>query len=247
MHIGVISIFPEMFNTLRCGGITKRALDRELLTLDCWNPRDFSDNKHGYVDDRPYGGGPGMVMQVKPLRSAIKSAVKTLGENTHVIYLSPQGRTLDHQGVLELAQYSQLLFVAGRYEGIDERLIEADIDEQWSIGDYVLTGGELAAMVMIDAITRQLPDALGHESSAVEDSFYAGLLDYPHYSRPEEIDNQRVPPVLLAGNHAEIARWRHKQSLGRTWLKRPDLLQKLALTAEQQLLLDEFINEYKEN
>jgi tRNA (guanine37-N1)-methyltransferase len=245
VNIGVITLFPQMFDALRCGGITARALDRELLTLSLWNPRDFTDNKHGCVDDRPYGGGPGMVMQVQPLRAAIQAAVAALGTDTRVVYLSPQGRRLDHAGVQILLQYNPLLLIAGRYEGIDERIIAHDIDEEWSIGDYVLSGGELPAMVLIDALIRYLPGALGDEDSVTEDSFCHGLLDYPHYTRPEDIDEQTVPAVLLSGNHAHIARWRYKQALGRTWYKRPDLLKKMILSAEQQLLLEEFIQDYK--
>ncbi|HEC86150.1 MAG: tRNA (guanosine(37)-N1)-methyltransferase TrmD [Candidatus Parabeggiatoa sp. nov. 2] len=242
MHIGVITLFPEMLDALRCGGITARALEKGLLKLSTWNPRDFTKDKHRRVDDRPYGGGPGMVMQVQPLRAAIRAAVATMGDDTRVIYLSPQGRRLDQAGV-QILTHERLLMVAGRYEGVDERLIERDIDEEWSIGDYVLSGGELAAMVIIDTLTRRLPGALGHEQSAAEDSFYAGLLDYPHYTRPEEIDGQRVPAVLLSGNHGEIARWRHKQALGRTWQRHPALLEKLELTTEQKTILTEFLAE----
>jgi len=216
MRIGVITLFPQMLDTLRSGGITARALEKGLVELSSWNPRDFSDNKYQRVDDRPYGGGPGMVMQVKPLRATIKQAVGNLGADTKVIYLSPQGRRLDQAGIETLLSYKSLLLVAGRYEGIDERIIEHDIDEQWSIGDYVLSGGELAAMVIIDALTRQLPGALGNQLSAAEDSFVNGLLDHPHYTRPVEIDGQKVPEVLLSGNHAEIAKWRHQQALNRT-------------------------------
>ncbi len=190
MHIGVITLFPQMLDALRCGGITARALERGLLQLSTWNPRDFTHNKHRRVDDRPYGGGPGMVMQVQPLRTAIQMAVSVLGQDTHVIYLSPQGRRFDQTGVQTLLNYPRLLMVAGRYEGIDERLIEQDIDEEWSIGDYVLSGGELAAMVIIDALIRWLPQALGHQESATTDSFYNGLLDHPHYTRPEELAGQ---------------------------------------------------------
>ncbi|HAI70561.1 MAG TPA: tRNA (guanosine(37)-N1)-methyltransferase TrmD [Gammaproteobacteria bacterium] len=243
MHIGLITLFPEMLDTLRCGGITARALEKGLLKLSTWNPRDFTQDKHRCVDDRPYGGGPGMVMQVQPLRAAIQAGVATLGPGTRVIYLSPQGRRLDQAGVQILLNYQRLLLVAGRYEGIDERVIERDIDEEWSIGDYVLSGGELAAMVMIDALIRLLPGALGHEASATEDSFYAGLLDHPHYTRPEEIDGQTVPAVLLSGHHAEIVRWRQKQALGCTWARHPELLEKLSLTPEQETLLNEFIVE----
>lgn len=246
MHIGVITLFPEMFQALYCGGITARALTQQLLTLSFWNPRDFATNKHRSVDDRPYGGGPGMVMQVQPVRAAIQTAKATLGHNTPVIYLSPQGKKLDQQGVDYLGQRQQFILLAGRYEGIDERIIAHDVDEEWSIGDYVLSGGELPAMVLIDALVRHLPGALGHQDSATEDSFVNGLLDYPHYSRPEIIEGKAVPAVLLTGNHADIARWRLKQALGRTWHRRPDLLTKLDLTVEQQRLLNEFISEYEE-
>lgn len=245
MHIGVISLFPRMFDALTCGGVTARALEKGIFALSCWNPRDFAHNKHRHVDDRPYGGGPGMVMQVQPLRDTIQTAKSTLGDTTKVIYLTPQGRPLTQAGIHVLLSNASLLLVAGRYEGIDERVIAHDIDEEWSIGDYVLSGGELAAMVMIDALVRQLPGALGHEDSASADSFYTGLLDYPHYTRPEEIDGQAVPPVLLNGNHAEIDTWRQKQALGRTWLKRPDLLTDKQLTDTQQRLLTEFIKEYE--
>jgi tRNA (guanine37-N1)-methyltransferase len=243
MHIGVITLFPEMLDALRYGGITARALKKELLKISTWNPRDFTQDKHHCVDDRPYGGGPGMVMQVQPLRAAIRAAVNTMGHDTRVIYLSPQGRRLDQAGVQILLNYQRFILVSGRYEGVDERLIERDIDEEWSIGDYVLSGGELAGMVIIDALTRWLPGALGHQESATEDSFYNGLLDYPHYTRPEEIDGQSVPPILLSGHHAEIARWRQKQALGRTWQRHPELLEKLDLTAVQKRLLEEFIAE----
>ena len=245
MHIGVITLFPEMFSALSCGGIVARALERKLLQLSLWNVRDYSQDKHRRVDDRPYGGGAGMVMQVQPVRDCIQAAKAQFQTTPKVIYLSPQGRCLDQAGIHELSQQQNLLMISGRYEGIDERVIEHDIDEEWSIGDYVLSGGELAAMVMIDAITRQIPNALGHENSAVEDSFYQGLLDYPHYSRPEVIDNQAVPAVLLEGHHQAIDTWRHKQALGRTWQKRPDLLAKLELSTHQQALLNEFINELK--
>jgi tRNA (guanine37-N1)-methyltransferase len=245
MHIGVITLFPEMFATLHCGGIVARALERKLLQLSLWNVRDYSQDKYRRVDDRPYGGGAGMVMQVQPLRDCIQAARKQFQSQPKVIYLSPQGRCLDQAGVQALSQQKHLLFISGRYEGIDERILQHDIDEEWSIGDYVLSGGELAAMVMIDVLTRHIPGALGHENSAVEDSFYQGLLDYPHYTRPEVIDEQAVPNVLLTGHHQAIENWRRKQALGRTWQKRPDLLEKLELTLDQQALLDEFINELK--
>jgi tRNA (guanine37-N1)-methyltransferase len=242
MRFGVITLFPEMFAALTCGGITARALQADLCHISCWNPRDYTQDKHRRVDDRPYGGGPGMVMQVQPIRAALHAAVHTLPQPQRVIYLSPQGRPLNQAGVHELLHYHSLILVAGRYEGIDERIIAHDIDEECSIGDYVLSGGELAAMVLIDALVRLLPGALGDTESAMQDSFQAGLLDCPHYSRPEQIDGQRVPDVLLSGDHAAIARWRLRESLGKTWLKRPDLLEKRVLNQEQQDLLAEFIN-----
>jgi len=244
MRIGVITIFPEMFEALSCGGVTARALEKGLVQLYVWNLRDFADNPHGQIDDRPYGGGPGMVMQVRPLRTAITKLRPSLGEKVRVIYLSPQGRRLDQAGIHTLLGYQNLLLIAGRYEGLDERLLERDIQEEWSIGDYVLSGGELAAMVMIDALVRWLPGALGDADSVIQDSFNQGLLDCPHYTRPEEIDGQAVPAVLLSGNHAHIAKWRQQQALGQTWRKRPELLEKLQLTAEQQTFLQQFINEH---
>lgn len=243
MQIGVVTLFPEMFDAVIDCGITSRAVDQGLLQIDCWNPRDFTSDRHRTVDDRPYGGGPGMVMKLEPLRDAIHAARAALPQAT-VIYLSPQGRKLDQRGVEELAKRPQLILVAGRYEGIDERLIEAEIDEEWSIGDYVLSGGELAAMVLVDAVTRLLPGALGDAQSAEQDSFADGLLDCPHYTRPEEFDGRRVPEVLLGGNHESIRRWRLKQALGRTWLRRPELLQGRELNKEQKHLLDEFIREH---
>lgn len=245
MEIGIVSLFPEMFRALTDYGITGRAVQQGLLSLRYWNPRDFTADKHQTVDDRPYGGGPGMLMKVQPLRDAIDAAKQGIGAGAKVAYLSPQGRRLEQQAVRELAQREKLILVAGRYEGIDERVIEADIDEEWSIGDYVLSGGELGAMVMIDAVTRWLPGALGHEDSAEQDSFNTGLLDCPHYTRPEQLMGQEVPPVLLSGHHEEIRRWRLKQSLGRTWLRRPDLLERVELDCEQQQLLAEFKQEYQ--
>jgi tRNA (guanine37-N1)-methyltransferase len=216
-----------------------------LLDVQCWNPRDFTTDKHRTVDDRPYGGGPGMLMKVQPLRDAIHAARQAAGadENVKVIYLSPQGRRLDHAGAKELASAEKLVLVAGRYEGIDERLLETEIDEEWSLGDFVLSGGELPAMVMIDAVARLLPGVLGHADSAAEDSFSDGLLDCPHYTRPEKLDEMSVPDVLLSGNHEAIRRWRLKQQLGRTSQRRPDLLEDLELDKEQQTLLNEFIQE----
>ena len=243
MRVDVITLFPDLVRALGEGGITGRAMERGLLDLKVWNPRDYTHDRHRTVDDRPYGGGPGMVMKVEPLRAAIQAARAAHPSVGPVIHLSPQGRRLDQRGVHELAARPRLILVAGRYEGIDERLVELEIDQEWSIGDFVLSGGELAAMVVIDAVTRLLPGALGDEDSALQDSFADGLLDYPHYTRPEVIDGLRVPEVLLGGNHQAIDRWRRKQALGRTWLRRPDLLDALELNAEQRALLDEFIEE----
>ncbi len=243
MRLGVISLFPQMFDAISEFGVTGRAVSQGLLSLDIWNPRDFTHDRHRTVDDRPYGGGPGMVMKVAPLSEAITAAKQQMGEDTRVIYLSPQGSKLDQQALKQLAGREKMILVAGRYEGIDERLIEKQIDEEWSIGDYVLSGGELAAMVMIDGVARLLPGVLGHEDSAEQDSFMAGLLDCPHYTRPEKLFDQSVPEVLLGGDHEAIRQWRLKQSLGRTWLRRPDLLANETLTDEQQALLKEFIAE----
>jgi tRNA (guanine37-N1)-methyltransferase len=243
LQIEVITLFPEMVNTVIEYGITSRAVKRGLLKVNTWNPRDYTSDNHRTVDDRPYGGGPGMVMMAGPLSAAIADA-RGSGNTPHVIHLSPQGRKLDQKGVMELAQRQHLILIAGRYEGIDERVIDKEVDEEWSIGDYVLSGGELPAMVLIDVLTRTLPGALGHEDSASEDSFFDGLLDYPHYTRPEEIDGQQVPNVLMSGNHEDIRRWRLQQALGRTWLRRPDLLESLQLDDEQQDLLESFKKEY---
>ena len=239
MRIDVVTLFPELVQTLTEHGIPRRAAERGLLRLETWNPRDYTRARHRTVDDRPYGGGPGMVMRVEPLQAAIQAA-RQADVAAPVIYLSPQGRRLDQAGVRELARRPRLILVAGRYEGIDERLIEAEVDEEWSIGDYVLSGGELAAMVLADAVTRLLPGALGDADSAGQDSFMEGLLDYPHYTRPEEVAGRRVPEVLLGGNHAEIERWRRQQALGRTRERRPDLLELLELDEEQQALLAEY-------
>ena len=246
MWVGVVTLFPEMFKAITDHGITSRAVQKGLLQLACWNPRDFTADKHKTVDDRPYGGGPGMLMKVQPLRDAINAAKQAAGGDVKVIYVSPQGKPLNQRGVNELATREKLIFVAGRYEGIDERLIGTDIDEEWSIGDYVISGGELAAMVVIDAITRLQPGAVGDEDSVVEDSFMTGLLDCPHYTRPEQLDDQAVPDVLLSGHHEEIKRWRLKQSLGRTQERRPDLLEKRPLNEQEKLLLAEYLREQDE-
>ena len=243
LQIEVITLFPDMVNTVVEYGITSRAVERGLLRVQTWNPRDYTSDNHRTVDDRHYGGGPGMVMMAEPLCAAITDARGSTSA-PHVIHLSPQGRKLDHKGVMELAQRQHLILIAGRYEGIDERVIDKEVDEEWSIGDYVMSGGELAAMVLIDVLTRMLPGALGHEDSAKEDSFFEGLLDYPHFTRPEEIDGQQVPDVLLSGNHEDIRSWRLQQALGRTWLRRPDLLESLQLNDEQQDLLESFKQEY---
>lgn len=243
MRFGVVTLFPEMLEAVTAYGVTGRAVRNGLIEVECWNPRDFTHDRHRTVDDRPYGGGPGMLMKVQPLRDAIDAARTSLGEGATVIYLSPQGRKLDHAGVRELASRRKLILVAGRYEGIDERLLETEIDEEWSLGDFVLSGGELPAMTLIDAVSRLVPGVLGHQDSASEDSFCEGLLDCPHYTRPEQFDGMQVPEVLLGGNHEEIRRWRLKQQLGRTWQRRPDLLEGLELDREQQTLLNEYIRE----
>ncbi|HEA3273386.1 TPA: tRNA (guanosine(37)-N1)-methyltransferase TrmD [Pasteurella multocida] len=244
MLVGIISLFPEMFKAITEFGVTGRAVKQNLLQVRCWNPRDFTHDKHKTVDDRPYGGGPGMLMMVQPLRDAIQAAKAEVGEGAKVIYLSPQGRKLDQAGVKELAQHQKLILLCGRYEGIDERLIETEVDEEWSVGDYVLTGGELPAMTLIDAVARFIPGVLGKQASADEDSFADGLLDCPHYTRPEVLDGLAVPPVLMSGNHEEIRKWRLRQSLERTWLRRPELLESLALTDEQRKLLKQIKAEH---
>lgn len=243
MRVDVVTIFPEMFAALSDYGITGRAVKAGLLQLHTWNPRDFTRDRHRTVDDRPYGGGPGMVMLAEPLGQAIRAARQAQSRGAPVIYLSPQGRPVDHNLVIEYARKPGLIFLAGRYEGIDERVIQSEVDEEWSIGDYVVSGGELPAMVVIDSLTRQIPGALGDADSAEQDSFAGGLLDCPHYTRPEDYHGQTVPRVLLSGDHEAIRKWRLKQSLGRTWQRRPDLLDKLSLTDEQQQLLDEFRKE----
>lgn len=242
MWFGVVTLFPEMFSVLELG-ITGRAIKNKLIEVKCWNPRDFTQNKHRNVDDAPYGGGPGMVMMAQPLKDAIHAAKISAKETATVIHLSPQGKVFNQPMAVESLAKKNLIFIAGRYEGIDERLLELEVDEEWSLGDFVLSGGELAALTMIDAITRLIPGALGHEDSAREDSITSGLLKYPQFTRPETFDGLQVPEVLLSGNHRDIERWRLKQSLGRTWLKRPDLLTKINLDKFQLELLMEFVNE----
>ena len=241
MRIQVITLFPEEFRPLVGLGVTGRAISTGQVQLELLNPRDYARDRHRSVDDRPYGGGPGMVMAVEPLRSTIQAARERAGEQALVSLLSPQGRRLEQAAVRKLAQRQELILVCGRYEGIDERLIELEIDEEWSLGDYVLSGGELAAAVVIDAIMRLLPGVLGDEQSAAQDSFTDGLLDCQHYTRPEEIEGLAVPPVLLSGDHGAIERWRRQQALGRTWLRRPDLLDKIELDDEARELLAEFM------
>ncbi|MBK8507447.1 MAG: tRNA (guanosine(37)-N1)-methyltransferase TrmD [Candidatus Competibacteraceae bacterium] len=247
MRVDVVTLFPEMVETLLRFGVTGRAVERGLLTVVAWDPRDDARDRHRTVDDRPYGGGPGMVMKVQPLRDTLRRARQAAESPGKTIYLGPQGRPLQQDGVRALAREPRLILLAGRYEGIDERLIDAEVDEEWSIGDYVLSGGELAALVLIDAVARLLPGALNDCESAEQDSFMDGLLDCPHYTRPEDIDGRRVPAVLLSGDHAAIARWRRRESLGRTWLRRPELLALRSLTEGDQALLDDFIRNYRDN
>lgn len=243
MWIGAVSLFPEMFSAVTEYGITGRAVRDGLLTFQTWNPRDFTHDRHRTVDDRPYGGGPGMLMKIQPLRDAIQKAREAAPGNPCVVYLSPQGETLTQSVVESLAAEQQLILVAGRYEGIDERLIATEVDREVSLGDFVLSGGELAAMTVVDAVTRLIPGALGHAQSAEQDSFADGLLDCPHYTRPEVYEGQAVPDVLLGGHHGEIRRWRLKQSLRRTRERRPELLEHRALTDEERELLEEILNE----
>ena len=240
MWIGIVSLFPEMFEALTHYGITRRAIERGILEVDTWNPRDFALDRHKTVDDKPYGGGPGMLMKVEPLHDAIQVARQKSATNCPVVYLSPQGKRLTQADLDRLAEHQELILVAGRYEGIDERLVESVIDEEISIGDFVVSGGELPAMMLIDGITRLLPDALGDRESAEQESFVDGLLDYPQYTRPEDVAGLRVPEVLLSGNHEKIARWRKQQALGRTRERRPDLLVQRELSEEERLLLDEY-------
>ncbi len=238
-----VTLFPEMFAALTDWGVTRRALEQGLWSLALWNPRDFTTDNYRTVDDRPYGGGPGMVMLAEPLEKAIAAAKSAAKGEAKVIHLSPQGAVMDHRKVMALAAEPRLMLLCGRYEGVDERLIRRSVDEELSIGDYVLSGGELAAMVLIDAIVRQLPGALGDGLSAEQDSFVNGLLDCPQYTRPEVYEGEAVPPVLMSGHHAQIERWRLKQSLGRTWLRRPELLERRGLSEVERKLLEEFKQE----
>lgn len=243
MRFDIVTLFPEMVRETASWGVTGRAIDLGRVELKVWNPRDYAKDRYRTVDDRPYGGGPGMVMKVEPLRDAIRHARAGNRIEAPVVYLSPQGRKLDQDAVRRFSKLPGMVLVAGRYEGVDDRLVESEIDEEWSIGDYVISGGELAALVLFDAVVRLLPGVLGHEESAAQDSHMDGLLDCPHFTRPEKIDGLCVPEVLLSGNHEAIRRWRLKQSLGRTWLRRPDLLASRPLDAERRKLLEEFENE----
>ncbi len=243
MKIDVITLFPEALQAMIGMGVTGTAIRTGKIDVGFSNPRDFTRDRHRSVDDRPYGGGPGMVMTVEPLRSAIRAVRDQQADGTRVSLLSPQGRKLDQAAILELAARPGLILLCGRYEGVDERLIDLEVDEEWSIGDYVISGGELAAAIVIDAVSRLIPGVLGDAQSARQDSFMDGLLDYPHYSRPDRVGGMEVPPVLLSGDHEAIRRWRRKQSLGRTWLRRPDLLQGRELDEEARQLLKEFRQE----
>ena len=247
LHLGVVSLIPEIFESLKYG-VTGRAIERGLARIDYWNPREWASRPYRQIDDKPYGGGPGMVMMYDPLRASIVHARSQMPANCRTIYLSPQGRTIQQADLNQIAERKQsLLFLAGRYEGIDERIVSNHVDEEWSLGDFVLSGGELAAMAFIDALVRLLPGSLGHEASAMQDSFMNGLLECPQYTRPATIDGFSVPDVLLGGNHRDIDRWQRKQSLGKTWLKRPDLLEQLQLNESDTQLLVEFKQEYADS
>ena len=247
MRIEIVTLFPEMVEAAACYGVTGRALERGIWTLSCRNPRDFATNSYRTVDDRPYGGGPGMVMTAEPLGKALQAAregMRAVGiEAAPVVHLSAQGEPLTHRRVVELSAGPGMVLLAGRYEGIDERLLEQEVDQEFAVGDFVVSGGELPALLLIDAVVRQLPGVLNDERSKVEESFVDGLLDCPHYTRPETYEGHAVPPVLLGGDHSAIARWRRKQGLGRTWLRRPDLLAARGMNEEETSLLKEYLSE----
>jgi tRNA (guanine37-N1)-methyltransferase len=250
MQLGIVTLFPEMFAAVTEHGISGRAVRSGLMNLELFNPRDYTTDKHRTVDDKPFGGGPGMLMKTEPLMASIAAArqavnqKQTVGEKARVIYLSPQGKTLKQDSIIDLAKRESMVLLCGRYQGIDNRVLENEIDEEWSLGDFVISGGELAAMTLIDAMTRFQPGALGDEGSALEDSFSNGLLHSPEYTRPQSIAGSDVPEVLLSGDHEAIRKWRLKQSLGATWLKRPDLLQAMSLEIEQEELLEQFKQDY---
>jgi tRNA (guanine37-N1)-methyltransferase len=243
MRWQLVSLMPELVRAVTGQGVVGRAVTRGLVSLECWNPRDFADDTHRTVDDRPYGGGPGMVMKFEPLAAALAAARAAAPAGSPVVCLSPQGSLFDQARACEFAKLPGLVLLAGRYEGIDERIIEAEVDLELSLGDFVLSGGEIAAMAVIDAVVRLLPGVLGDEESAQQDSFMSGLLDHPHYTRPEVVRGMPVPEVLLSGDHARIAAWRFKQALGRSFVRRPDLVGRMKLTGEQQRLLDEYLTE----
>lgn len=243
MHLQLVSLFPEFARAVVDYGVVGRAVARGLVSLDCLNPREFADDAHRTVDDRPYGGGPGMVMKFAPLAAAVAVARAGAPEGTPVVCLSPQGQVFDQALARKLSTMPGLILVAGRYEGIDERFIEAEVDLELSLGDFVLSGGEIAAMAVVDAVVRLLPGVLGDEESAVQDSFESGLLDHPHYTRPEVVAGMGVPEVLLSGDHARIASWRAKQALGRSFERRPELVRRMKLDVEQRRLLDEYLTE----
>lgn len=244
MRIDVITLFPDFVEQVIGYGVVGRAAQQQLLSLHCWNPRDYTRDRHRTVDDRPYGGAHGMLMKAQPLKDTI-DAVRAQNAGARLVYLSPQGRLLTQALLAEQAQAGSVILLCGRYEGVDERLLELEVDDEWSLGDYVISGGELAAMVCIDAMTRLIPGALGDDESARQDSFSKGLLECPQYTRPEEFMGRRVPEVLMGGNHREIETWRERQALGRTWLRRPDLLEQVDLNARQKALLEEYIAEFE--
>jgi tRNA (guanine37-N1)-methyltransferase len=244
MYFGVVTLFPSMFDAITNYGVTRRACANSLIRIECTNPRDYTADKFGNVDDKPYGGGPGMLMQVQPLRDALSVARSKAPKATKVVYMSPQGKQLNHSLVTDIHSWGAVILLSGRYEGIDERVLQKEVDLEVSIGDYVLSGGELPAMCIIDAVSRMVPGVLGNIQNAKEDSFAQGLLHFPQYTRPEEIDGMRVPDILLSGDHAKIREWRLKQSLGRTFLRRPDLLEERVLSSKERQLLDEFLQEH---
>jgi tRNA (guanine37-N1)-methyltransferase len=247
MQLSIVTLFPEMFTAVTEYGISGRAVRSGLMSLEYFNPRDYTTDKHRTVDDKPFGGGPGMLMKTEPLVAAIAAAKQAASRDAKVIYLSPQGQTLKQDSIVELAQRESMVLLCGRYQGIDNRVLENEIDEEWSLGDFVISGGELAAMTLIDAMTRFQPGALGDEGSALEDSFSNGLLHSPEYTRPQSFNGQDVPEVLLSGDHEAIRKWRLKQSLGATWLKRPDLLRTMSLEQEEQGLLEQFMQEHAQH
>jgi tRNA (guanine37-N1)-methyltransferase len=240
MRIAVVTLFPLMIREALAHGVVGRALERGVLEVECFDPRDYATDVHRTVDDRSYGGGPGMVLKVEPLRSALRDAAAALPQGSRRVYLGADGRRFEQGMAREARDGAGLVLVAGRYEGVDERFIERETDEQWSIGDYVLSGGELPALVVIDAIARLIPGTLGSAESAAQESFGDGLVDWPHYTRPPAIDGQAVPAVLMSGDHAAIHRWRLQQALGRTWLRRPELLERRGMSDEERALLEEF-------